>query len=326
MSLNGKRVLVTGATGFIGQRLSQRLAQEERAQVTGISRRPQRAGPLKEAGVAYVQADLADFSAIDRILAGQQIVFNLAVSPGTSSEEASQHLNVAAVEYLVRQSATAGVERVVHFSSIAAYGPPRETVMAEHLALDTKQKARYGRTKALGEIRAREVGREVGQDVTVIRPGMVFGPRGRTWTINLFKLVKRGLPVILGDGNGHAHPIYVDNLIDGLLLAATRPEAAGEAFNFVDEALPWREFLGYYGAMCGRTPRRLPLGLARIILGLVKPFIGRTEPTESLLAFYTNRSVYPFSKAEHLLGYRPRITIRQGMAFTEDWLREEGYL
>jgi nucleoside-diphosphate-sugar epimerase len=155
---------------------------------------------------------------------------------------------------------------------------------------------------------------------------MVFGPRGRTWTINLFKLVKRGLPVILGDGNGHAQPIYVDNLVDGLILAATRPEAAGEAFNFVDQALPWREFLGYYGAMCGRQPRRLPLGLARIILSLVKPFIGRAEPTEALLSYYTNRSVYPSAKAGQLLGYRPRIDISQGMTLTEAWLRDEGYL
>jgi nucleoside-diphosphate-sugar epimerase len=318
--------LVTGATGFIGRRLALRLAQEEGAQVSGVSRRPERAGPLEDAGVTYMQADLADFGAIDRILAGQQIVFNLAVAPGTSSEEESQRLNVAAVEYLVRQSAALGVQRLVHFSSVAAYGPPREQMITEDVALDTQQEARYGRTKALGEIRARQAGREIGQDVTIIRPGMVFGPRGRTWTINFFKLVKRGLPVILGDGNGHAQPIYVDNLVDGLILAATRPEAAGEAFNFVDQALPWREFLGYYGAMCGRQPRRLPLGLARIILSLVKPFIGRAEPTEALLSYYTNRSVYPSAKARQLLGYRPRIDISQGMTLTEAWLRDEGYL
>ncbi|MGD8857950.1 MAG: NAD(P)-dependent oxidoreductase [Chloroflexota bacterium] len=326
MSLHGKRILITGATGFIGRHLAQRLAQEEGARVTAVSRRPERAAPLQEMGVAYHQGDLADFDSIDRFVAGQEIIFNLAVAPGTAPEELARRVNIDAVEHLVRQSAAGGVQRVVHFSSMAAYGPPSQQVITEDLPLDTEQSARYGRSKALGEMRALQVAEEIGQDVTVIRPGMVFGPRGRSWTINLFKLVKRGLPVIFGDGDGHAHPIYIDNLVDGLILAAGRPEATGQAFNFVDQALPWRDFLGYYGAMCGKKPRRLPLALARVVLTLVKPFIGRTESTEALLAFYTNKAIYSKTKAEQLLGYRPQVSIEKGMARTEAWLREAGYL
>ena len=326
MSLYGKRILVTGATGFIGRRLALRLAQEEGAQVTGASRRPELAGPLIEAGLAHQSVDMADFDSIDRALEGQEIVFNLAVASGTSSEEVSRRVNIDAVEHLVRHAAAVGVERVIHFSSMAAYGPPRAPIMTEDLALDTAQAALYGRTKALGDIRARQLGAEIGQEVSVIRPGMVFGPRGRSWTINLFKLVKRGVPAIFGDGTGHAQPIYVENLIDGLILAAYKPEAAGQAFNFVDQPLPWRDFLGYYGAMCGRPPRRLPLGLARIALTLVKPFIGRAESTDALLAYYTNNSVYPITSAEQLLGYRRRFSSEEGMAQTERWLRESGYL
>lgn len=326
MSLRDKRILVTGATGFIGQRLAQRLAQDEGARVTGVSRRAELAGVLQKAGVAYQQADLADFSVIDRIISGQQIIFNLAVAPGTAPEDVAQRLNVVAVERLVRGAAAAGVERVIHFSSMAAYGPPSRPVIAEELAPDTKQAARYGRTKALGDVRALQIGEEVNQDVTIIRPGQVYGPRGRSWTVNLFKLVKRGLPVIFGDGTGHAHPIYIDNLIDGLLLAAVRPEAAGQAFNFVDQALPWKEFLGYYGAMCGKRPRRLPLSLARVVLAAVRPIIGRAESTDALLTYYTNKSVYSTDKAQELLGYRRRIGFEEGMAQTEAWLREAGYL
>ena len=202
MSLRGKRILITGATGFIGRRLALRLAQEEGAQVTGASRRPELAEPLTEAGVAYKSVDMADFDSLDRALEGQEIVFNLAVAPGTSSEETAQRVNVDAVEHLVRQAAAKGIRRVIHCSSMAAYGPPRTPVIAENLTLNTEQAARYGRTKALGDIRARQVGEEIDQSVTVIRPGMVFGPRGRSWTINLFKLTKRGVPVIFGDGTG----------------------------------------------------------------------------------------------------------------------------
>lgn len=326
MSLRGKRILVTGVTGFIGRHLALRLAQEEGAQVTGANRRPELAGPLTEAGVAHISVDMADFDSLDRALEGQEIVFNLAVASGTSSKEVAQRVNMDAVEHLVRQAAAMDIERVIHFSSMAAYGPPRAPIMAEEMALDTEQAALYGRTKALGDIRARQVGEEISQEVTVIRPGMVFGPRGRSWTINLFKLVKRGVPAIFGDGTGHAQPIYVENLIDGLILAADRPAASGQAFNFVDQPLPWRDFLGYYGTMCGRRPRKLPLGLARIALTLVKPFIGRTESTDALLAYYTNNSVYSIDNAKQLLGYHPRVSIEEGMAQTERWLRESGYL
>jgi len=198
--------------------------------------------------------------------------------------------------------------------------------MAEEHPLDTEQSSLYGQTKALGEIHACRTAAALGLPITVIRPGMVYGPKGRSWTINLFRLVKRGVPVLFGGGSGHAHPVFVDNLIDGMILVATRPEAAGQAFNFMDLAMPWREFLGHYGQMCGRKPRSLPLWLARPILSVVGPIIGRAESPDALLRFYTNTSVYPYTKAKRLLGYRPRITIDEGMQQTEAWFKEAGYL
>ena len=84
--------------------------------------------------------------------------------------------------------------------------------------------------------------------------------------------------------------------------------------------------MGYYGVMCGRSPRRLPLSVARIALTLVRPLIGRTEPADDLLTYYTNGSVYPIANAEQLLGYHRRFSIEEGMAQTELWLRESGLL
>jgi len=144
--------------------------------------------------------------------------------------------------------------------------------------------------------------------------------------LRFFKLVKRGVPVILGDGTGHAQPVYIDNLLDGMILAGTWPEAVGQSFNFVDRPLPWKELFAYYGAMCGRKPRRLPLWLFRGIAAFFLPFLGRTESIDDILTFYTAQTFYPTSKAERLLGYSPRETLEEGMRVTEEWLREEGYL
>jgi nucleoside-diphosphate-sugar epimerase len=329
MSLANKKVLVTGATGFIGCRLAERLALEEGAVVTGTGRNLDKVPALREAGVELHNVDMTDPVALREIVEGQEIVFHLVAAMGGASAdpEVAQALNVSAGEYLARGAAAAGVKRFVHVSTMAVYGAPDHDLITEDHPLDTEQYAPYGRTKALGELRVREVAEELDLALTVVRPGLVFGPRGKSWTINLLQLVQRRVPVIIGDGSGHAQIVYLDNLVDGMLMAATRPEAAGEAFNFVDRPLPWRDLFTYYGEMCGRKPLSLPwLWLARLILPVFIRLTGRTESTADLLKFYTTKSVYPIDKARDLLGYEPRISVDEGMRRSEAWLREAGYL
>jgi nucleoside-diphosphate-sugar epimerase len=326
MLLEDKRILVTGATGFIGGHLAQRLALVEGAIITGTGRDLDKASYLNGLGIQLRKLEIRDKRAVRDLVQGQDIVFHLVAAPGTSPLDVAQDVNVAAAENLVQEAAAAGISRFIHISSMAAYGPPDWPVINEDCPLDVEQSARYGRTKALGELAVRETAKNLGFDFSIIRPGMVFGPRGRSWTINLFKLVKKGVPVILGDGDDLAQPVYIDNLLDGMILASTRPEAVGHAFNFVDQPLPWKELFAYYGAMCGRKPRRLPLWLFRGIAALVIPFLGRSESIDDILTFYTSQSVYPMEKAGKLLGYRPRVSLDEGMRRTEEWLREAGYL
>ncbi len=321
-------VLVTGATGFVGAALAARLAAEG-ARVTGLGRRLERVPHLAEAGVALRAVDLLDAAGTAAALAGQQIVFHAAAWLGErhGDERQAFALNVTAVERLVEAAAGAGVGRLIHISSIAAYGPPRSAVVDEDTPVATDQADAYGRTKALGDLRARKLAATLGLPLVVTRPGMVYGPHSRPWTVRPLTLVQKGTPVLLGRGDGHAQPVYIDNYVDGLLLAATRPEAPGEAFTFVDRPLPWRDFFGYYAAMCGRRPRRLPLWLARALVAVTGALrLGPSVLRPEMLGYYTARSVYPWTRAERLLGYRPRVGIDEGMRRTEVWLRAHGYL
>lgn len=327
-ALQGKKVLVTGATGFIGGCLAQRLAQEEGAAVTGSGRSLDKVPFLRQAGVDLQKADLLDTARMRQLVSDQAIVFDVAAWAGQrhGNIDKAYALNVTATEDLVRMAAESGVSRVVHVSSIAAYGTTQAEVINENHPLDTEQSDDYGRTKAIGEQRALQLGDELGMEVVVVRPAMVYGPRSQGWTVGMLKLVKSGTPVIIGDGLDHAHPVYVDNLIDGMLLTAVHSQAAGQAFNFCDRPLDWRTFFGYYGDMCGRQPRSIPLWLAKMVaaandaLGLGLPL------TRRRIEFYTRRSRYPTTKAEDLLGYQSRVTIDEGMRHTEAWLRQEGYL
>lgn len=328
--LQNKKVLVTGATGFIGGRLAERLAREAGASVTGTGRDLQKAASLEEAGVRLRRADLLDFRRMRELLEGQEVVFHVAawLSRRHGNDEMAWPLNVFATLELVRAAAAAGVSRLVHVSSIAAYGPPDGPVMDEGRPVDPAQSAAYGATKAEGEQRALALGREMGLEVSVVRPGIVYGPRSYGWSVRMLRLVQRGVPVIFGKGDGHAHPVYIDNLVDGMMLAATRPEAAGEAFNFVDEPVTWRRWFGAYGAMAGREPVAVPFSLARLgfVVAARLPLGLSIRVSDRLLGYYTSKTVYPTTKAERLLGYRKRVGLEEGMQRTEEWLLEEGYL
>jgi nucleoside-diphosphate-sugar epimerase len=322
------RALVTGATGFIGGRLAQRLAQEEGAVVTGSGRSLDKVPFLRQAGVNLQKADLLDTARMRQLVSNQAIVFDVAAWVGQrhGNSDKATALNVTATENLVRVAAESGVSRVVHVSSIAAYGTAESDVIDESHPLDTEQSDDYGRTKAMGEQRALQLGAELGLEVTVVRPAMVYGPRSQGWTVSMLKLVKSGTPVIIGDGLGHAYPVYIDNLIDGMLLTAVHPRAAGQAFNFCDRPLDWRTFFGYYGDMCGRQPRSIPLWLAKMVAAINDALGLRLPLTRRRIKFYTRQSRYPTTRAENLLGYQARVTIDEGMRRAEAWLRQEGYL
>ncbi len=326
-ALAGKRVLVTGATGFIGGRVAERLATEETAVVTGIGRNLDKAAGLAQQGVRLAQVDIQDGERMAQLMAEQDVVIHAAAWMGGGSKEKAHDLNVMATGNLVKLAGAAGVGRFVLVSSMVVYGdPPRTGQIDECYPLDTTQPDPYSYTKALGEQVAQAAAQATGLALAMVRPTMVYGPRSDIWTLRMLNRIRSGIPMVLGDGSGHAHPVYIDNLVDGLLLTAVYPQAVGETFNMSDPPLTWRRFFQYYADMAGCTLRHTPLWLGRIVaktadlLRLNLPLNGRR------VQYYLNQVTYPVHKAEQRLGYRQRVTIDDGMAQTKAWLRQSGYL
>jgi 2-alkyl-3-oxoalkanoate reductase len=166
--------------------------------------------------------------------------------------------------------------------------------------------------------------------VTVIRPAMVYGARGSSWTTLPVNLAKRGLPSLIGGGYGFSHPVYVENLVDAYLLAADCDEAVGEAFTISDGDVPWREFYGRYAAMAGKRARSIPVALAWIaaVMAEVAAKIVRRPPliSRAQLGFMTGQARLSTAKAQRLLGWSPRLSLDEGLRYTEAWLRAKKYL
>jgi nucleoside-diphosphate-sugar epimerase len=327
-SLKGAAVLVTGASGFIGGRLAERLASEEGASVTGSGRTFKNDRELRAAGVEVARADLLDAAAMERLCEGKKVVCHMAawLMRGRGGEAEAYAINEGATRTLAEAASRAGVSRFVLVSSVAAYGLPSVDRVEETVPVDTAQPDLYGRTKALGEIAARDVAAKTGLSLTILRPAMVYGPGSTGWTLGMLRLVQRGVPVLFGDTGGFAYPIYIDDMVDATILAMARPEAAGEVFNVSDASIEWETFFGYYGRMCGKKPRRVPMTVARLIAWTNERLKLGMPLTVDRLNTYIRRLRYPTDKAERLLGWKVRVPLDEGMRRGEAWLRAIGKL
>ena len=174
----------------------------------------------------------------------------------------------------------AGVERFIYISSVAVYGVNRAPMVDESMPTPP-----VGQAYPDSKIAAEALVRASGLPHVIIRPASTYGPRGTAWTLGPIEQIKAGRLVLLGQDRGLVTPGYVDNVVDGLLLALRHPAALGETFNLCDDrAVTYREFYLAYARMLGRQSlptvpgwfarlaRTAPANVARRILG--RPSVG----------------------------------------------------
>lgn len=332
MELQGKRALVTGATGFIGGHLARRLQAHEGVHVRALVRDPGRAANLQDLGIELLQGDITDLEACRRACQGMDLVFHAAAYVGEGGDwEAVRRVNVQGTENLLQAAVEAGVQRFIHISTCAVYGSLQAFGIDESFPLRRRGDP-YGDTKVEAEEAVWRVHREQGLPVVVARPSQVYGPGSREFTIRPVQAIQEGKMVLIDGGRHLCKPIYIDDLIDGLVLCATHEAAVGEAFNFTNDApVPWKTFFGAYGRMLGvdRFPS-LPYPaawLVALVFELRAALQGR-RANVNRKAVQALRSTNSFSnrKAKAILGWQPSVSLEEGMRRTEEWLRREGFL
>lgn len=329
MTLKGETVLVTGATGFLGGAVARRLA-EDGAQVKALARRPDRDRYIRDVpGIEIVQGDITDAGRMREVTAGCTYVFHVAAALG-GELDLQRRVNVTGTRTVVEAAAAAGVRRMVHISTIAVYGYRHRADASESTPVDPGHDP-YAITKAEAEAALREAAEANNLSYSIIRPGMIYGPRSRPWTQGMFKLARRNPTIFLGDGSGSAYPIHVDDVVDLTVLAATHPRAHNEIFNAAPDPSPtWREFLGAYSALAGHDrwlgiPPFLLVPVAAV-MGLVLPRNNRLKDLPHLLKFLQSNITYRMDKARDLLDWQPRIPLDEGIKGCAPYLREKGLL
>ncbi len=332
LELRGKTALVTGATGCIGGRLAERLAAEEGVSVRGMVRNPAKARRLRSAGVDVVVGDLTRPDSLKAAVEGCEIVFHCAarVSDWGTRKEFYEE-NVQGTKHMLDAALAAGVERFVHISSIGVYGfgaGPGTDESSPHRASGDL----YCDTKIEAEQLACRYQRELGLPVVIIQPGMVYGPHAWFYTIRPVEMIRAGVRALVSGGRGTCILVYIDNLVDGIILATRHEGAVGEAFILCDLHLTFKELFEIYARMMGgRSFLSIPKPVAwlgAMMLEGVAHLTGRrpafTRTTIRALTIF--RATMTTTKAREQLGYTPRVSLEEGMRSTESWLQKEGYL
>ena len=307
-------VAVTGAAGFIGTEMCRRLVAEGHY-VIGIDVDSGSAARVAATGAQFRCADVSDRGAVRGALDGAELVVHTAaLLPGSGGMADSVRVNVGGTENVCVAARDAGVTRVVHLSSVAAWGYDFKTDITEDEPLATHSPHPYIATKAASELVARKHG------ATVVKPGDVYGPESQPWAVIPFELIKSGRAALPMRGRGILTLVYVDDLVDCVYRALTRPEGEGGAFTAWDgRPVTAKEFFDHYARMLGRKGvRTAPAAVLRPLMRLT-PGVNSGD-----LIFLMRRAAYPNTRAREVLGWEPRVTLEEGMKRTEDWLRRRG--
>lgn len=244
-----RRALITGATGFIGGRLAE-VACEHQIPIVALVRTWSQAARLARLPVRMVQGDILDRESLGRAMKDCDVVFHCAVDWRWGAK-ANRQSSANGTRNVLQVALETGIARVVFLSSIAVFGrtPPRDIMTEEEPCPHTGDT--YGDGKIDAEQIALRYHQRYGLQVTILRPTIVYGPYGRHFTVGIASAIREGRMVLVNGGTGICNCLYVDNLIEAMLLAAQHPRGPGEVFHISDpKPVTWKEFIeGHARAM-----------------------------------------------------------------------------
>jgi dihydroflavonol-4-reductase len=325
------KVLVTGGTGFVGANLASALVKRG-DEVRVLRRSNSSLAALGELDVEHVIGDITDPLAVERAVAGCDLVFHVAAIAAYWRSRRGQvyHANIEGTRLVMAACLRAGVERVVHTSSVAAVGiPPRGTTADENLPFDkVSATLTYPDSKHRAEIEVREAVAR-GLDAVIVNPASVFGVGDHY--LNTGRIVlEYGRGRIPFAPPGGMCVVDVDAVVEGHLLAAERGRT-GERYILGGENLSHRQIAATIAEVAGvRTP---PLVLPRVLLrpsALVVDAFNRVSPWAPLITgeqiwlsgidFY-----FDSGKAVRELGY-PLMLFRGAIEKAYQWYQAHGYI
>lgn len=321
------KILVTGGAGFLGTHLVAQLVK--RGDEVRCYSRSHPETPAD--GVEYRQGDIRDGDAVDAAVEGMDTVVHLVSNFRSAASDSEAHsINVDGTNNVLLSAVRHHVKRLVHTSTIGVHGSVLDIPANEQTAFNPGDA--YQETKLVAEQRVWEVYRDTGLPISVVRPISLIGP-GDERMLKLFKMIKKRRFFMVGDGAALFQPAYVDDVVAGFLLCMEKEEAVGESFILGgDEYIPLVQLVAMIAEEFDVAPPgvRIPMGPMKLMADVCEAIfspLGIEPPLHHRrLSFYRNNRAFTIEKARNLLGFEPRVSLREGLQRTIHWYEENGWL
>lgn len=319
------RALVTGATGFIGSHLCEALMKRG-YDVTCLSRDTSRHRWVEDLNISRVRGDCTMAESLCSLPGDFDYVFHLAGLTKSSSPDDFFSVNARGTENIVKTVAerNPSVKRFVYLSSLAAVGPSKNgTPLREDSP--PAPVSNYGKSKLGGEMAVLKYRDAI--PVTILRPPAVYGPRDRDMLV-MFRMIKKGFFFDLG--KCYYSLLYVDDLIEGILLSAEKPEAIGEVYFLCDGTIQTSDdIVGSISAAL--QVRARPVRVPKCAMPLIAAIGEKIERggiinRDRVQDFMHTHWICDGRKAREEIGFRPRVGMREGIQWTAEWYRIHKWL
>jgi nucleoside-diphosphate-sugar epimerase len=321
------KALVTGATGFSGAALVKKLL--EYGHEVKVIVRDQSKLVNNNPRLNIVEGNIINLKDVERSIDGVDTVFHIAAVYRTAgiSEDIYWATHVKGTENLLKAALKGNVNKFVHCSTVGVHGHIEQPPATENYRF--KPGDIYQLTKLEGEKKALEFYRSEGLPVTVIRPTAIYGP-GDTRLLKLFKLASKPINIVLGSGEIKYHMVYIDDLIQGFMLAAKVEKSVGQSFIIGGkEVLTLNALLSTISELMNVSNKKIhlpawPFQMAgticeRICIPLnIDPPIYRRR-----VDFFTKSRAFSIEKAQNILGYEPKTSIHEGLFKTLQWYEQK---
>ena len=325
------KVFLTGGSGFTGGALAAHL-QAAGYEVTALVRPTSDRRYLNSLGVRTVEGDLRDPASLRQALNGAEYAFHIgaAFREAKLSDKQYYDVNVTGTRNVIEAAHAAGVRRFVHCSTIGVHGDTGKTPATEDSPFAPPDY--YCKTKVEGELLARELFDKLGMQGSVFRPLGIYGPRD-TRFLKIFRGLKRGRFVMIGDGKTLYHMTYIEDLCAGIRLCAEKDAAQGQVFILGGERhTNLNELIAAIAKAVdsGGPKLRVPLWpvmtAAYLCEAICKPL--KIEPPlyPRRVEFFSKDRAADISKARRLLGYAPQYDLTRGIALTAAWYEANALL
>ena len=322
MNLSGKTIFVTGGTGFIGTRLVEKLRLEHDAKVRLLVHKPGSAIRVARFDVDMVFGDLSKPSFVDHAVQGCDIVIHCALG-GSSNSQDNQAVTIAGTEAIAQAVLKHDVARFVNVSTVSVYGETKDGTVDETTQPNPGE-LEYPKIKFAAEQCVMSLYKQHSLPVSVVRPTIVYGPYGRYWTLEPLTQLQSGRFVLPNNGGGLSNCVYVDDVADALILAATRDEAVGQTFIISGpQQVTWRQFYDAYEQMIGyRATRSLSVQEIKQIMKKRSKPVGTMDLLKRLIRDQPEVRWQLVDQSPLFLPYRvlQRITPGQTMRRFKNWL------